>query len=313
MAQTRASERGASAGAMSQTQLAMLLMVAAMLMLPGIDAIAKWLSGSVSAGQVSWSRFFFQALFTLPFALRVDLAVPAREIGVHALRGSLIATATVLFFSSLRVLPLADAISIFFISPLILTLLSATLLGERIGWRRLSAVLAGFIGALVVVRPAFESFGATALLPVVAAVAFACYLLLTRRLAPRDDPIRMQFYAGVFGCLSMSLVLLIGEAYAIRDADPIWPGAAQWGLLLSLGLVATIGHLLVVHAFKRAQAGALAPFQYLEIVGATLYGLLLFGDFPDLMTWFGIAIIVASGLYVFHRERMHAPGLTAAP
>ncbi len=292
---------------MAETQVAMLFMVAAMLILPCIDAIAKWLAGSVSPVQISWSRFVFQALFLLPFAMHGGLSVPKKHIPLHAMRGTLIAITTAVFFASLGALALADAISIFFVSPLILTALSALILRERVGWRRWSAVGVGFIGALVVIRPAFEDFGLVALLPVVAAVSFAFYLLLTRRLAVEEDPVRMQFYAGIFGCLSMSCVLLVGDKLGFAATTIAWPSLSHLGLLACMGLIASTGHLLVVHAFKRAPAGALAPFQYLEIVGATLLGLFIFGDFPDLLTWFGIAIIVGAGLFVFYRERASAP------
>ena len=284
----------------------MALMVVAMLMLPGIDAIAKWLSASVPSGQVAWSRFLFQTIFMLPLVLRVSGPFNWSGMWIHAIRGSLIALATLLFFTALRFLPLADAISIFFVEPLLLTLLSAVFLGEQVGWRRLTAVMAGLVGALVVIRPGFESFGWAALLPLGTALTFAVYLILTRRLAQREDPARMQVLAGVFGCAVMSLALGIGEFTGLSVIDPVWPGRFEWVLLAALGLIATIGHLLVVHAFRRAPATLLAPFQYLEIVGATLLGLILFGDFPDPMTWLGVSIIVAAGLYVFHRERVRA-------
>jgi S-adenosylmethionine uptake transporter len=289
-----------------QHQQAMLLMVVAMLILPGIDAIAKWLSESVPAGQTAWSRFLFQTLIMLPLVARMRGPFHWSGLWIHALRGTLIALATLLFFSALRFLPIADAISIFFVEPLLLTLLSAVFLAEPVGWRRLLAVSVGLVGALIVIRPGFESFGWAAALPLGTALSFAFYLILTRRLAQREDPARMQFLAGVFGCVVMSLALGVGQLTGIAALDPIWPDAFEWALLAGLGVIATIGHLLVVHAFRRAPAGILAPFQYLEIVSATLLGLIFFDDFPDPMTWLGVLIIVSAGLYVFHRERVRA-------
>ena len=283
-------------------QLAMSLMLAAMLILPGIDAIAKWLSDSISPGQVAWSRFFFQTLLMLPLFLRSRGAIATRVVPLHALRGALIALATLLFFSALKHLPLADAISIFFVEPLILTLLSALFLGEAVGWRRLTAVVVGFVGALVIIRPSFATLGLPALLPLGTAVSFAVYLILTRKLAQHEYPERMQFFAGLFGGLVMTLALGVGGSANVAVLSFTWPDPWQWLLLAALGVIATTGHLLVVHAFRRAPAGLLAPFQYVEIIGATLLGLVLFGDFPDAMTWVGVAIIVGSGLYVFHRE-----------
>lgn len=286
--------------------VAMGLMVAAMLILPGIDAIAKWLSSSIPAAEVTWSRFAFQSLFMAPLALRVRSPLRLQDFGIHALRGILLAVTTLVFFTALAYLPMADAIATFFVEPLILTVLAMVFLGEPVGWRRISAVLVGLGGAMIVIRPGFAAFGWPSLLPVVAACCFALYLLLTRRLAMRDDPARMQFFAGVFGFVFMSAVLLFGHLSSVGGLNPVWPDATQWGLMVVLGAIATFGHLLVVHAFRRAPAVVLAPFQYLEIVAATLLGLVVFGDFPDAMTWVGIAVIVGAGLYVFHRERVRA-------
>jgi S-adenosylmethionine uptake transporter len=280
----------------------MALMLGAMLVLPGIDAIAKWLSGAISSGQVAWSRFFFQTLLMLPLFLRTRGRIVTQALPLHALRGALIALATLMFFSALKYLPLADAISIFFVEPLILTLLSAVFLGESVGWRRLTAVVVGFAGALIVIRPSFGALGLPALLPLGTALTFAVYLILTRKLAQHEYPERMQFYAGLFGGLVMSVALAIGSVTDVAVLAFVWPDARQWLLLAGLGVIATAGHLLVVHAFRRAPAGLLAPFQYVEIIGATILGLVFFGDFPDAITWVGVAVIVGSGLYVFHRE-----------
>ncbi len=277
-------------------------MLLAMLILPGIDAIAKWLSNGISSGQVAWSRFFFQTLLMLPLFLRTRGAIVTSALPLHALRGALIALATLLFFSALKYLPLADAIAIFFVEPLILTLLSALFLGESVGWRRLTAVAVGFAGSLIVIRPSFSVLGPPALLPLGTALSFAVYLILTRKLAQHEYPERMQFYAGVFGGIVMTAALAVGSVTDVAVLSFVWPDRLQWVLLAALGVIATGGHLLVVHAFRRAPAGVLAPFQYVEIIGATILGLVFFGDFPDATTWLGVVIIVASGMYVFHRE-----------
>ncbi len=280
----------------------MAMMITAMLILPGIDAIAKWLSGSVPSGQVTWSRFFFQIIIMFPFLLGTRGPWLTPTLWLHAVRGSLIATATLLFFTGLKTLPIADAISIFFIEPLIVTLLSAVVLGESVGWRRLSAIAIGFLGAMVIIRPTFVEVGWTVLYPVGAALCFSFYILLTRKLVRHEDPVRLQFFAGIFGCIVMSLALYIGTNCDIEILTAIWPTTTEWALLAALGLIATVGHLLVVHAFRRAEVGVLAPFQYVEIIGATVLGLVIFGDFPDAITWFGVSIIVGSGIYIFHRE-----------
>ncbi len=286
----------------NETGQAIAIMVVAMLMLPGIDAIAKWLSGSISSGQVTFSRFLFQVLLMFPLLLRTRGKWFTATLWLHAARGFFIAAATLLFFSSLAYLPIADAISIFFIEPLLVTLLSAVLLGETVGWRRILAISIGFLGSIIIIRPTFGNVGWPALYPVGAAACFSFYILLTRKLVTGEDPIRLQFNAGVFGLMTMSLALAIGTRHEINVLQVVWPTTGQWLLLAALGFIATLGHLLVVLAFKRAPVSVLAPFQYVEIIGATVLGFIFFNDFPDPVTWIGILVIVGSGVYVFHRE-----------
>jgi S-adenosylmethionine uptake transporter len=287
---------------------AMGLMIIAMLILPGIDAIAKSLGDVMSSAQITWSRFFVQSLMMLPLCLHARLPFLGPNLTIHALRGALLGIATALFFHGLKYLELADAISIFFIEPLILTALSTLFLGEHVGWRRMMAVLVGFSGALIVIRPSFVSVGWPSLLPVGAAFCFACYLALTRHTAVRDYPARMQFFSGLFGCLFMSVLLAIGELAEIPAIRVVEPTLDQWLAVGLLGLIGTTGHLLVVNAFKLASASLLAPFQYLELVGATLLGWWIFNELPDGPTVLGAAIIVGSGLYVVHRERVVSGG-----
>ncbi len=281
---------------------AMTLMIVAMLMLPGMDAIAKWLSGTISAGQVTWSRFFFQTVLMSPLLLTTHGEWLNNKLFLHAARGVLIGGATLLFFSGLAYLPIAEAISIFFIEPLLVTILSAVLLGESVGWRRLSAIFVGFIGALIIIRPTFAEIGLPTLYPVGAACCFSFYIILTRKLVATEDPIRLQFFAGMFGLGIMSLALFIGADNDYAMLKVVSPSLFQWGLLAILGVIATLAHLLVTYAYRRAPVSILAPFQYVEIIGATLLGLMLFDDFPDGVTWLGVAVVVGSGIYVFHRE-----------
>ena len=286
----------------NSTATAMVMMIAAMLMLPGIDAIAKWLSGSVSSGQVTWSRFFFQIILMSPLLLKTRGPWFTPALALHAARGSLIAFATLFFFSGLAYLPLADAIAIFFIEPLLVTLLSALFFKEAIHWRRISAISFGFVGALIIIRPTFSEVGFAALYPVAAAFCFSFYIVLTRKLVRHEDPIRLQFFAGIFGCLVMSIALTYGTKQEIGILTAAWPTTDQWLLLGGLGLIATVCHMLVVYAYQMASIGILAPFQYVEIIGATVLGLVIFNEFPDTITWLGVSIIVGSGMYMFHRE-----------
>ena len=203
-------------------------------------------------------------------------------------------------------MPLADSAAIFFVEPLVLTLLSALFLGESIGYRRLLAVIIGFAGALIVIRPSFEAVGPAAVLPLLAALCFASYLAITRRHAASENARVMQFWVCVFGAAALFAAMLIGSGNSIAVLQPSWPSGDDWALLVGLGLIATLSHTLAINAIRLTPAGILAPFQYLEILGATILGIAVFSDMPDSATLIGTAIIVGSGLYVFRRERLVA-------
>ena len=301
LASTNAADRDLRTG--------MLIMAAAMVVIPGVDAFAKIASATVAPGQIAWSRFFFQCLFLAPLMLaavrRRGRLLPDR-LWLHLARGMTLSTATLLFFWGLAYLPLADAVALFFVEPFILTLLSVLFLGERVGWRRLAAISVGFAGALIIIQPSWAVFGWASVLPLGAAVCFAGYIVLTRRFAIGEGAFEMQFWAGLFGTLNLTLALLIGWSAGAPIFQPVWPTPGEWLLLAGCGAFATVGHVLVVLALRRAPAGLLAPLQYLEIISATFLGWWLFSDLPDGPTLAGIAIIVAAGLYVFHRERRRA-------
>jgi len=282
------------------------VMAGAMLVVPIIDAIAKIMSAEMSPIQISWSRFAITLVVLAPvIVLRGGWgALRPPQFGLHMLRGAGIAGATVFFFGALASMPMADVAAIFFVEPLILTLFSAMFLGERIGWRRIMAVAIGFAGAMIVIRPSFAEVGATALLPVCAAVCFAMYMTLTKILSGTTDAWTMQTMAGISGTVLLGTILLIADMSGAAEA--VMPTMEQAGLLLVIASVAIACHTAIIFALRRVDAGLIAPLQYLEIIGATFYGFLFFGDFPDAMTWLGIAIIVGSGLFVFHRQRVTA-------
>lgn len=279
-------------------------MVIAMILLPLMDVVAKHLGKTMPTGQLAWSRFLFQTLLLAPFAWRLRSHMRLFQWQLHALRGFLIAAATLCFFTSLTRLPIADAIAIFFVEPLILTLLSPLFLGEKVGWRRLSAVMAGFIGAIIIIKPGANVFGFYSLLPLAAACCFAFYLILTRKLAQQIDPVLIQFYTGLSGLATMSAALLLGSLWSVDFLTPVWPSSIQWGFMALLGTIGCVGHLLVVHAFRILDAATLAPFQYFEIIGAVVFGWYFFSDIPTATTWLGIAIITGSGFYVYWREQV---------
>ncbi|MGI9514398.1 MAG: DMT family transporter [Anderseniella sp.] len=281
------------------------LMAIAMLVVPSMDILGKLVSKEINGIQVAQWRFGIQALLILPFLLwmRGARSFLPNRIGLNVIRAVLMAGAVTVFFTALRWMPVPDAIAVFFVEPLILTIMSAVFLKEHIGWRRRCAVAVGFIGALIVIQPSYEVFGAVSLLPVLTAFLFATYLLLTKKLAATEDPLTMQFFSGVIGFVFLALIAGTGTAAGISILAIVWPSPVQWVMLAGVGVIATICHLMIVHAFKRAPASVLAPFQYLEIVSATILSYLVFQDVPNAWKWLGISIIISSGLYVWWRER----------
>lgn len=296
----------------------MAIMAFSMALLPLMDTIAKWLAttGSLSPGQVTFFRFALQALFAGALVVAtggIARLRPAR-LWPNLLRGLLIGSASLCFFTAVKYMPLADAIAVFFVEPMILTMLSGLFLKEPVGWRRWSAVVVGFAGALIVIQPSFALFGPVSLLPLGTATLFAVYMLLNRRLSRQDSLLLMQCLAGLGGIVATGLGLAAGLAFGIGDLAPGLPARAfDWVLILALGLLATFGHLFVVAAFRHAEASLLAPFQYIEIVSATIAGLVIFGDFPSPSKWVGITVIVASGLYTFWRESRRRAGPVPVP
>lgn len=284
------------------------IMVGAMMIIPVMDAIAKYLavSQAMAPGQVTFYRFFFQLIWSALLVLIVGGAAALRpkRLWLNLVRGFLLAGASLSFFAALKYMPLADAVAIFFVEPFILTAASALLLGERVGWRRWLAIGVGFAGALIVINPSFRAFGPVALLPLLAATLFAAYLILNKTLGSLDTPVVMQYVAGAGGTLMLGAMLGIGAGLGFEAFAPSLPQSGKvWLLVIGLGFLAAFSHLFVVQAFRRAPASLLAPFQYLEIVSATIMGYIVFDDFPGPSKWLGILIIIGSGLFIFWRER----------
>lgn len=284
------------------------LMAFAMMILPCMDGIAKYLSTvqSMSPGQVAFYRFFFQLVLTLPLLMTVEGAgaFRAKRPWMNMLRGALHAAATLLFFTAVKYMPLADVFAIYFVEPFMLVALMAIFLKEKVGWRRWLAIIIGFAGAMIVIQPSFEIFGLTSLLPVLCAFLFAIYLFMNRAIGDADPPLTMQTVSGLGGTLFMGAVLIGGDIAGIADFEMSLPsGSFVLVLLLVLGALSAYGHLLVLKAFRLAPISILAPFQYFEIISATILGFTLFGEFPTPSKWLGIAIIVGSGLYVIWSER----------
>lgn len=297
--------RAIPAAPADRTLAGILCMVGFTVVAPMMDAFAKATPAHVPILQILAARFGIQVLVLVPVAGLFGLSAGAapREWGLHLLRALLLLAATGMFFEALRHMPIANAIAIFFVEPFILTLLGGLLLGEEVGRRRIAACAVGFAGALMVIQPSFADLGPVALLPLGTAFCFAFYMVMTRSMARRTHPIDLQAKTAVAASAVVLPVLLGFEGSGVAALDPVRPeGLALW-TLLGVGVAATISHLFISFALRLAPAATIAPLQYLEIVAATALGYWIFGDFPGLLTWAGIAVIVGSGLYVFARER----------
>jgi drug/metabolite transporter (DMT)-like permease len=285
-------------------QAGVALMASAMIFAPFMDMFAKLLTETMSPGAIGLWRFLAQSLILLPFV--VAMGQWGRPTWMHLLAGIFLGAALLSINAALKHMPIPNAIAIFFVEPLILTLMSAAILGETLGWRRLSAVAAGLIGALIVIRPNWEAFGPAAVYPLITAVCFASYLLITRVMTQKGGRVALQFWIGVFAMLALALATAIGDPLGVPVLTLSWPGQWELSLLACMGVLAAISHQMIANAFARAEAGALAPLQYLEIISAVLIGWFVFADFPDRLTWIGTAIIIGAGIYVFYRERQLA-------
>ncbi|WP_276120856.1 DMT family transporter [Pararhizobium qamdonense] len=291
------------------------LMVIAVLISPLIDIFAKLAITTIPSAEITAVRFVLQMIFILPVVLvrgtLFDLTW--KKTGLHMLRGGLLVVTMLSFITTLKAMEVADAIAIFFVEPIILTILGSIFLKETIGWRRYTACAVGFSGALLVIQPSMQEVGWIALLPVVSAFGLAVFLLVTRLVAQNEDPWSMQFHAGVWGALFCGILLYFGDGTGSEIFDPVVPDMTAGLYLIGVGVTATISGVLGVYAYRAAPASVLAPLQYLEIVSATIFGWLVFGHLPDALKWLGIAIIISSGLYIIWRERRVNKTASIAP
>ncbi len=281
------------------------LMIAFCVLAPLIDVSAKLAAASVPIGQITAARFLVQAVLMAPivWALGLSLRLSGRALRLTLWRSVFLILSTYTFVSAVAVMPVADALAIAFVEPFILLLFGWALFGEAVGPRRILACAVGFAGALLVIRPSLALFGPVALFPLGTAFAFAAYMMVTRTLSREVHPVPMQFHTAFFGFAICLPVLIFGDGSGIAALDPVWPQGADWGYLAGVGVAATLSHMAITYALKFAPSATLAPLHYLEIVSAVFFGYVIFGDFPAPLTWAGIALIAASGLYIIHRER----------
>jgi drug/metabolite transporter (DMT)-like permease len=262
-----------------------------------MDTIGKALMARYPLPEVVWARYFFQFAWMLVLIPRLGVAglVRTRRFGLNLARGLLLAVSTVFMYGALSFVPLTDAYTVTFTAPLLVTVLSIPLLGERVGWRRWSAVVIGFIGVLIVIRPGGGGAHWALALPLVTALAFALYQILTRKVAAvaGETSVAMLFHLAWVG----AVVASVAVPFFWRAIAPL-----DWLAMAAMGALGGLGHLLLIRALTVASASLLAPFVYTQIAWGLVLGYLVFGDVPDRWMLIGGAVIIASGLYVFYRE-----------
>ena len=264
--------------------------------LPLNYAVAKYLSAEIPIFQIIWARHCFTIILVLPilvFFFKKNF-VWSEKPTLQILRGLLLIGVNICFYYAVSKIPLAKALTLTFISPLVVTIFSSILLLEKVGIKRWSAVVVGFIGALIVIRPGYIPLDIGSLSALCAGIMYAFYLIVTRKLSVSDNSLLTLLITGIIGTLTMSLTIPF-----------VWvtPTLDQWYLLSLIGIITVLGHFLIILSFKSAEASKLAPISYFEVVTNTIFGYFLFNHFPDNWTLVGLAVIISSGLFVFYRER----------
>jgi len=274
---------------------AIILNASAWMIVPVMDAYAKFLSSSMDVLQITWARYFFTVVFTLSLMLifyRQSLVWSKKPL-LQLIRGLILVFSTYLFFYSISFISLPKALTLAFVAPLIVTALSPFFLKEKVGIRRWTAVSIGFIGTLIVIRPGFIEFNLATFAALGNGICYGFYLILTRKLSTSDNPLLTLLFTGTVGAIILSLFM-----------PSVWvnPTSNQWIMMAIIGLIASVAHLFLILSLKYADASKLAPLGYTEIITNILISYYFFHELPDNLTYLGLFIIVLSGLYISRRE-----------
>lgn len=261
------------------------------------DITAKYLSTSLPSIQITWIRFLTFALMFTPVMLPASplYAMRTQRLGLHVMRGAALLGSSLFFITGLRFLPIAEASATGFVAPLFVTALSIVFLGEKVGMRRWFATALGLIGVLIILRPGTSAFHLAAFFPVVSAACWAGMLILTRMMSGREAVITTMAYSSLTGLAILTAMV------PFVWVTPSWTAIA---LGIFIGVASTAGQWIVVLAYRYGDASVLAPFSYTQLLWVSILGFFIFGEVPDVWTVVGAAFIVASGLYIAHRERV---------
>ena len=274
---------------------AIILSASAWMILPVMDAFAKFLSSSLDVLQITWGRFFFTAVFTFLLMIifyRKSLIWTNKPL-LQIIRGLFLVFSTYLFFYSISVISLPKALTLAFVAPLFVTALSPFFLKEKVGIRRWTAVFIGFMGTLIVIRPGFIEYNLATFAALGTGFCYGFYLIITRKLSTSDNPLLTLLFTGAVGVIILRFFM-----------PSVWinPTPNQWYLMAIIGLIASVAHFFIILSLKYADASKLAPLGYTEIITNVIISYYFFNELPDNWTYLGLFIIVLSGIYVSRRE-----------
>ncbi len=273
------------------------LMIAAMLVMPFLDVVAKFLGQqNVPIVEIVWGRLAFGTLMTAPLVVGSEgfKGLTPQQPLLHLARACLVAVATGLFFWALKFQGIAETLAIYFVQPLVVTMLSPIILGETVGLRRWVAVIVGFMGTLIIIRPGFQNVNPGMLMALGAGTCSGIYMLISGILAGQNRATASTFHTSLAGAVLVSIVVIF-----------FWqaPTTQQWFMFALLALFATLGNYFAIRALEYAEASLLAPFGYTEMINAVAAGWYFFGDFPDGWTFVGVGVLIVCAIYISYRER----------
>jgi drug/metabolite transporter (DMT)-like permease len=278
--------------------------IVGMVLFGSMDAVSKHLTGLLPVPEILWVRYLFFVSFGFILAIYLGgiQGLKTKIITIQVFRGLALVAEIVLFTYSFRYLPLADAHVMAATAPLMVLALAVPILGEKVGNKRWMAVIIGFIGLMIILRPGLGDWRPVLLLPLLGAFGFSVYLVLTRMAARYDSVGTSAFYTGLVGFIVLSFMI-----------PTAWqnPTTSEWGWLLMASILGLCAHVSIMKGLSLAEASALQPFNYIVLLWATFLGFLFFDDIPDLMTCLGGLIIVVSGLYAWNRERIQSKKLVS--
>ena len=275
--------------------LAYIFNISGWLLLPFMDGIAKYLSSEIHFVQIIWGRYFFMLLISFPVVFiffRKEITFP-KVISVQLFRSFFLFLSTVFFFYAISVISLTEALTLAFVSPIFVTILSIFFLKEKVGFHRWTAVIIGFFGVIIIIRPGFIEINIASFAAIGAGISYAFYMIYTRKLSFTDSAFVTLLFTGVVGCIFISLVV----PFFWTNLD-----IGQLLLLILLASIGTLGHFLIILSLRLGEASKLAPLGYFEISTNIFVGYVFFNDLPDIWIYLGLTLIVLSGIYIFIRE-----------